>query len=38
MSSDLLGCCGMGAKPRCLGSRLIVPRERGLEESNYFCY
>ena len=28
MSSDLLGCCGMGAKPRPLDSRLIVSRER----------
>ena len=32
VSSDLLGCCGMGAKPRPLDSRLIVSRERGLEE------
>ena len=30
MSSDLLGCCGMGAKPRPLDSRLIMSRERGL--------
>ena len=32
MSSHLLGCCGIGAKPRPLDSRLIVSRERGLEE------